>query len=675
MSIDMQFSFLSNDLASAKQSEAKVRGTDGGCGDKGFGDVFDEQLQQATEPEQNSEISQSILLTGQEVAAMLTDNLEAAAQAAGASLDADSAASIPGASSADLAATSQQLVFSPAGSEAFNSAESLTADGKDSTNQSADDAAALFQLIAKARDYAADLEAVVPKDQARQSTAAELAKLNPAGDSAGQALMLTDEQAVLPIDPLLMLAQSKDKNAETQQSDLATQLQTAVKQQGLSTDAQVASQDPEQKTQITSVEAHHISGQLMSQHNIATAETASSSQLLQPQQQDKSTAELFVKDVVVDDKTAAIVQSAVSDKNAEASPEPKSTLSAEQLSAAATKNESLVFDKATAENQQGSVVSVRSISPVPQPNIESAPPVERTQFSAVSNTLQAELALTEVEQADLSGALLTPTLSAGAAVGKNNSKAATQGFAEFQKTANAALAQQQKQQTEAQQQYGQQGTVQGESTTPELTLVQPGVVPHDQPQIAATLVATEKALSGNAFNQTGSQSGGQSQHQSQQGFSQILAAKQLDSQTQNQPSLSLLEPTAANQLKERVMFQVNQKIQSADIRLAPEELGSVQIKINLQQEQLSVQFVVQQSAAKEALEQQMPRLKELLQEQGMALTEGQVHQQQQEQQSQQDDRRTASGRTGAHTTQDDEAEVAAQQVQVSVSDRMVDYYA
>ncbi len=50
-----------------------------------------------------------------------------------------------------------------------------------------------------------------------------------------------------------------------------------------------------------------------------------------------------------------------------------------------------------------------------------------------------------------------------------------------------------------------------------------------------------------------------------------------------------------------------------------------------------MQFVVQQSAAKEALEQQMPRLKKLLQEQGMALTDGQVHQQQQEQQSQQDD--------------------------------------
>jgi flagellar hook-length control protein FliK len=277
------------------------------------------------------------------------------------------------------------------------------------------------------------------------------------------------------------------------------------------------------------------------------------------------------------------------------------------------------------------------------------------------------------EQAELSGALLTPALHA-AAPAKNN-KTATVGFAEFQKAANAALAQQQKQQTEAQQQSGQQGAVQSDTAAAELTIAQPGVVPHDQSQLASTLVATEKALSGTGFSQTGSQSGGHSQHQSQQSFSQILATKQLDNQIQNQPSLSLLEPTAANQLKERVMFQVNQKIQSADIRLAPEELGSVQIKINLQQEQLSVQFVVQQTAAKEALEQQMPRLKELLQEQGMALTDGQVHQQQQEQQSQQDERRTASGRAGSRNTQDDDAEVAAQQVQIAVSDRMVDYYA
>jgi flagellar hook-length control protein FliK len=120
------------------------------------------------------------------------------------------------------------------------------------------------------------------------------------------------------------------------------------------------------------------------------------------------------------------------------------------------------------------------------------------------------------------------------------------------------------------------------------------------------------------------------------------------------------------------MFQINQKIQSAEIKLAPEELGSMQIKVQLQQEQLSVQFVVQQAGAKEALEQQMPRLREMLEEQGMQLTDGQVSQQREGS----DDQKQARQRhqvAGQGVDIDDEP--LQQQAIVRVSDRMVDYYA
>ncbi len=86
-----------------------------------------------------------------------------------------------------------------------------------------------------------------------------------------------------------------------------------------------------------------------------------------------------------------------------------------------------------------------------------------------------------------------------AAAPEKNNKTATVGFAEFQKAANAALAQQQKQQTQAEQQAGQPGTMPGEARDPDLTLAQPGMVVHDQPQLAGTLVATEKALGGVGF--------------------------------------------------------------------------------------------------------------------------------------------------------------------------------
>lgn len=136
-----------------------------------------------------------------------------------------------------------------------------------------------------------------------------------------------------------------------------------------------------------------------------------------------------------------------------------------------------------------------------------------------------------------------------------------------------------------------------------------------------------------------------------------------------QAPLALTEPAAAQQLKDRVMVQIQHKLQTAEVQLHPEDLGSMQIKLNLQQDQLSVQFVVQQGAAKEALEQQMPKLRELLEQQGIALTEGQVEQRQSG--GQQEQRQARSGQSGGA-----EADLAAvHTVQMKVSDRMVDFYA
>jgi len=657
MSIDMQFSFLSNDLASAKQAEGKVRGTDGGCGDKGFGDVFEEQLQQAAESDAEQKAKK--LLTGQEVAAMLhntlpddvnVDTVDIAAVVGG-SEHIESGAGDTGAAAAALLLSQYQN--SDATDEALPLSEDAlaVADNHQASpsaangSLSAKDSDSLFHLIAKSRDYAAGLETGESRAETKSGVAALSAQaaLESVGlaDDHGAPLIADAEAAELA--EFMLLSAKKDGSAQqadtTKDAALAADLTktSAAVKQALAEAEQAAAAESlaiaaEQQTQVASESANN---KLTPEQQAIGPKTESLRQLLREAE-----------------PAAAVPTPTAAEHQADTS--LQRPLSAEQSAAVMTTAETAGAEKA-------------------QASTAAAAPASSLQVTGNLSAEQAQATTAVTEQAELSGALLTPMLSANAP--EKNNKTATVGFAEFQKAANAALAQQQKQQTQAEQQAGQPGTMPGESTDPDLTLAQPGVVVHDQPQLAGTLVATEKALGGAGFSQTGSQSGGQSQHQSQQGFSQILAAKQLDSQTQNQPALSLLEPTAANQLKERVMFQVNQKIQSADIRLAPEELGSVQIKINLQQEQLSVQFVVQQSAAKEALEQQMPRLKELLQEQGMALTDGQVHQQQQEQQSQQDDRRTASGRAGRGNPQDDEPEVAAQQVQIAVSDRMVDYYA
>ncbi len=156
-----------------------------------------------------------------------------------------------------------------------------------------------------------------------------------------------------------------------------------------------------------------------------------------------------------------------------------------------------------------------------------------------------------------------------------------------------------------------------------------------------------------------------------------IAAQQTALQTEKMATLSanlsLQEPSAAIQLKDRVMYQLNQKIQTAEVKITPEDLGTVQIKVNLQQEQLSVQFVVQQANAKELLEQQMPKLKELLQQQGLQLSESQVEQRQANERRQNHDEK--SGQRGYQGRFEGDAELAPAAVLAKQSDRMVDYYA
>ncbi|MEH8021284.1 flagellar hook-length control protein FliK [Rheinheimera metallidurans] len=143
-------------------------------------------------------------------------------------------------------------------------------------------------------------------------------------------------------------------------------------------------------------------------------------------------------------------------------------------------------------------------------------------------------------------------------------------------------------------------------------------------------------------------------------------------------NLNMLRQDAPEQLRERVNLMLRQNIQIAEIRLDPAGLGKIQIKIDMQQDQASVQFVVQQSQAKEALEQHMPRLREMLQQQGIALNDSNVQQQTQQQQERQFEQRDNNSTTTQHgddSAGDINQPDAVVQVATSISDRLVDYYA
>ena len=62
----------------------------------------------------------------------------------------------------------------------------------------------------------------------------------------------------------------------------------------------------------------------------------------------------------------------------------------------------------------------------------------------------------------------------------------------------------------------------------------------------------------------------------------------------------------------------------AEIRLDPPEMGSMQVRVNVSGEAASVSFIVQSQQAKDALADAMPKLRDMLAEQGIELGDAQV---------------------------------------------------
>lgn len=79
----------------------------------------------------------------------------------------------------------------------------------------------------------------------------------------------------------------------------------------------------------------------------------------------------------------------------------------------------------------------------------------------------------------------------------------------------------------------------------------------------------------------------------------------------------------AKQLAEQAQVLVSQNLQEADIKLNPSELGAMRIQIRMEQGEVQVQFVASHPQARELLEQAIPRLREMLNQQGMQLQQGQ----------------------------------------------------
>mgnify|MGYP006181638547 CR=1 FL=1 len=75
---------------------------------------------------------------------------------------------------------------------------------------------------------------------------------------------------------------------------------------------------------------------------------------------------------------------------------------------------------------------------------------------------------------------------------------------------------------------------------------------------------------------------------------------------------------------DRVMWLSSQNLKSAEIQLDPADLGRLEVRVNLSQDQAQVTFASPNAGVREALEGQMHRLRELFAQQGMNLADANV---------------------------------------------------
>ncbi|WP_419811797.1 flagellar hook-length control protein FliK [Bacterioplanoides sp.] len=162
-------------------------------------------------------------------------------------------------------------------------------------------------------------------------------------------------------------------------------------------------------------------------------------------------------------------------------------------------------------------------------------------------------------------------------------------------------------------------------------------------------------------------------------------AEQLEEQEQVTQSKERLEfgrdkEKWAPALGSRIVTMVADNIQQAEIHLDPPELGSMEIKMQVNQEQTSIQVQVQSTQVRDVLEANAQRLRDALAEQGMELAGFDVSQQQSDQQSAQQQAAQQQAESGPEGHQGGDNLVAAEgdeatTVTVRESDGLLDAYA
>ena len=79
------------------------------------------------------------------------------------------------------------------------------------------------------------------------------------------------------------------------------------------------------------------------------------------------------------------------------------------------------------------------------------------------------------------------------------------------------------------------------------------------------------------------------------------------------------ETTWSDEIGQKIVLLINKETHFAQIKLNPAELGRIEVRINMAQDQAEIRFAITNSDTREAIEAALPRLKEMLADNGITL--------------------------------------------------------
>ncbi len=107
-------------------------------------------------------------------------------------------------------------------------------------------------------------------------------------------------------------------------------------------------------------------------------------------------------------------------------------------------------------------------------------------------------------------------------------------------------------------------------------------------------------------------------------FGQTIGTHTSSESTSHHIETTLNHPQWSDEFSQKIVWSAHEKIQNAEITISPPELGPISIKLELHGQELSASFASHTHEVRQAIEDAMPKLRNMLESTGISLGDTQV---------------------------------------------------